>query len=175
MPRLKLLILDACVVIYLHELGLWEAITTSCDVHLSRIVINEVKYYEDDQGLRIPVDLSQDEREGRLSVFDTELDDIRRFQGRFDPTYLERLDAGESESLAFMLRSNQSFLISSSDSIVYKVLGNLNMGEQGISLEEIVQCIGRSRSDLLRQYRKEFRKKCTQDGQRDSIIGLGNL
>lgn len=175
MPRLRLLILDANVVIYLHELGLWETITAGCEVHLSRIVIDkEVQFYEDGRGHLIPINLSQDEQEGRLTVFEVELGDIRRFQKRFDPTYFERLDPGEAESLAFMLKSNQGFLISSADSIVYKVLGNLNMGDQGISLEEILQRIGRSRSDLPWQYRKQFRKKYTQDGQRDSITGLGD-
>ena len=38
MPKLKLLILDAGVVIQLHELQLWQPLLVSCDVHLSRIV-----------------------------------------------------------------------------------------------------------------------------------------
>lgn len=37
------------------------------------------------------------------------------------------------------------FKISSGDAIVYKVLGNLNMVEQGVALEEILQQIGLTR------------------------------
>lgn len=69
MPKLKLLILDAGVVIKLHELELWSSI----------------------------------------------------------------VDAGEAESLAFLVHQNDDYRISSGDAIVYKVLGNLNLGDQGIS------------------------------------------
>jgi hypothetical protein len=174
MPKLKLLILDANVVIRLHELNLWQTVTAECEVYLSRIVIDdEVKYYHGRDRDQL-VDLSPDVQAGRLHVFDVEMDDIKRFQDRFDPTYVERLDAGEAESLAHMLRSQEEYLISSADSIVYKVLGNLNMAEQGISLEEILQKIGHGLADSLWQYSKAFREKWTQEGQRDAITGLGD-
>lgn len=35
MSKLKLLILDACVVIQLHEMGRWADIVARCDVYLS--------------------------------------------------------------------------------------------------------------------------------------------
>ena len=144
------------------------------EVHLSRIVLDdEVKYYHGRDRDKL-VDLSEDVAQGRVQVFDVELDDLDEFRKRFDATYLERLDPGEAESLAYMLNSEQGYLISSADSIVYKVLGNLNMGEQGISLEEILQTIGHGRSGLTWQYSKGFREKYTKEGQRDSITGLGD-
>jgi hypothetical protein len=174
MPKLKLLILDANVVIQLHELGLWQTVIAKCEVHLSRIVIDdEVKYYHGRERDKL-VDLSEDVTEGRLQVFDVEIGDFNEFRERFDPTYLERLDAGEAESLAHMLKSAQEYLISSADSIVYKVLGNLNMAEQGISLEEVLQIIGHGRSGLTWQYSKKFRERYTKEGQRDSVTGLGD-
>ena len=46
MPKLKLLILDANVVIYLFENGLWQKVLAQCEIHLSRIVAeDEVRYY----------------------------------------------------------------------------------------------------------------------------------
>lgn len=174
MPKLKLLIFDANVVIRLYELQLWQTVLGACDVHLSRIVVeDEVKYYHgrDQDNL---IDLSDDVANGRIQVFDVGLDAIRDFRKRFDPTYFERLDPGEAESLAFMLRSRDDYLISSADSIVFKVLGNLNMAEQGISLEEVLQKIGRGRSDLTWQYTKEFRQKYTSEGQTDFVTGRGD-
>lgn len=174
MPKLKLLIFDANVVIRLYELGLWQAVLTRCDVHLSRIVVeDEVKYYHGREQDRL-IDLSGDVADGRIHVFDVELDAIREFRARFDPTYMERLDPGEAESLAFMLRSPERYLISSADSIVFKVLGNLNMAERGISLEEVLQGIGQGRSDLTWPYTRRFREKYTREGQRDFVIGRGD-
>jgi hypothetical protein len=171
---LKLLILDANVVIRLCELGLWQAVLAGCDVHLSRIVVDdEVKYYHGKEQDKL-IDLSRDVANGQIRVFDVAAGTINDFRKRFDPTYFERLDPGEAESLAFMLGSREEYLISSADSIVYKTIGNLNMAEQGISLEEVLQKIGQGRSDLTWQYTKEFRLKYTDEGKRDSVIGRGD-
>ena len=173
MPKSKLLILDANVVIELHEIGLWAAVVEKYEVHLSRIVAEEeVRYFHGSRRDEV-ISLAGDLRAGRVHVFDVETEGIRRFRNRFEPTYFERLDPGEAESLAFLLLSDQSFLISSADSIVYKVLGNLRIGEQGISLEEVLRQIGLGRSDLDWQYTKRFRDKYTSEGQRDSITGYG--
>ncbi|MEY3226584.1 MAG: hypothetical protein RLZZ536_1203 [Planctomycetota bacterium] len=82
------------------------------------------------------------------------------------------LDDGEAESLAYMVRQSTDFLISSGDAIVYRVLGNLNRGEQGISLEEILQKPGLGRS-LQNPYTKRFREQYTRQGQQDMVRGRG--
>ena len=47
-------------------------------------------------------------------------------------------------------------MICSSDAIVFRVLAQLDLAEQGISLEEILQRIGFGR-DVALQFRKAFR------------------
>lgn len=49
MSRLKLLILDACVVIQLHELGRWQQVVEQCDIHLSEIVARREVKFDDDR------------------------------------------------------------------------------------------------------------------------------
>lgn len=46
MSRLKLLILDANVVIHLHEFGIWAKFIGVCDVHLPGTVVEESNFYE---------------------------------------------------------------------------------------------------------------------------------
>ena len=82
------------------------------------------------------------------------------------------LDDGEAESLAYMVRQSTDFLISSGDAIVYRVLGNLHRGEQGISLEEILQKLGLGRS-LQNPCTKRFREQYTRQGQQDMVRGRG--
>ena len=61
MAKFNLLLLDSVIVIRLHELGLWSRIIDSCDVHLTRTIVdNEVLYFEDGNGDRQPIDLSND-------------------------------------------------------------------------------------------------------------------
>lgn len=175
-PRLKLLILDANVVIHLHELGLWQKVVEQCDIHLSRIVAEtEVRYTKGDQAkdeYDEDIDISPDISAGRVQVFDVSVSEVGSFRSQFDPLYLGDLDDGEAESLTYMMIQRFDFNISSGDAIVYKVLGNLNLAEQGISLEEILQKIGLGRS-VPWPYQKAFREKYTRDGQTDRVQGRG--
>ncbi len=90
----------------------------------------------------------------------------------FDPTYTEKLDPGEVESLCHLLDAPDEFAISSADKIVYRVLGNLDRGEQGISLEEILEAIGLSRP-LQYQFTRAFRERWTQKGFEERLYRRG--
>ena len=173
MPKLKLLILDANVVIFLFENDLWQQVLARCEIHLSRIVAeDEVRYYHGKEADK-EIDLSNDVTQGRVHLFDLTPTDLKTFVDQFDPLYLDRLDPGESESLAFLVIAKDEYLISSGDAIVYRVLGNLNRGHQGISMEEVLQQIGMTRSKIPRQYSKQFREATTKEGEQDSIRGRG--
>jgi len=173
MPKLKLLILDANVVIYLHQNGLWQAVLERCEVYLSSIVIDdEVRYYEGKEYDEV-IDLSADVDAGRVRRFDVPVGEVKSFRDQFDPTYRGDLDPGEEESLAYLLQATERFVISSGDAIVYRILGNVNRGDPGLSLEEILQKIGIGRSGLPWQYTKTFREKYTKIGQQDFLQGRG--
>ena len=55
----------------------------------------------------------------------------------------------------------QNCLICSGDAIVYRVLGATGRSDQGISLQEILDRIGQTKS-LAWQYTKEFREQKTK-------------
>ncbi|MEN6494144.1 MAG: hypothetical protein ABFD16_07625 [Thermoguttaceae bacterium] len=173
MPKLKLLILDANVVIYLHEHELWQAVLERCEVHLSGIVIDdEVRFYPGTEYDEV-IDLSPDVDAGRIQRFDVPVSEVKVFRDQFDPVYRGDLDPGEEESLAHMLHAAKDFLISSGDAIVYRILGNVNRGDAGISLEEVLQKVGLSRGNLPWQYTKAFQERYTRVGQQEAIQGLG--
>jgi len=70
------------------------------------------------------------------------------------------------------VKQSPDFLISSGDAIVYRVLGNMNRGEQTISLEEILQKLGHGRT-VQNRYTKRFREQYTKQGQQDMIRSRG--
>ncbi len=102
MPKLKLLILDAGVVIYLHEIGLWQQVVANCDLYLSRIVAEtEVLFQKSEQDeYGYDIDLSPMIKSGAITVFDVSVSELKLFRNQFDLLYLGDLDDGESESLA---------------------------------------------------------------------------
>ena len=173
MSKLKLLILDANVVIFLHDAGVWSKFVALCDVHLPRTVVGEAAFHDDDEDQRHYIDLNDDISLGKVNVFDVSLSNLQKFQQRFDPLYASEIDPGELEALAYLFLSNEEFSISSGDAIVYRVLGRLGKGEQGISLEEILPQIGLSMPQIKWQYTKKFREKFTQDGFTDRMQNRG--
>ncbi len=145
--KFNLLLLDANVVIYLFELGLWDTLVGRCDIHLARAVKEESIFWEDDEGVCHNIDWSGYEEAGRITVFDVPLSKVRTFYERFDRVYSEKLDPGETEALAYLVDSdNEECLISSADKIVFRILGNLGLSDRGISLEEIFGKLGMRRS-----------------------------
>jgi hypothetical protein len=173
MPKFQLLLLDANVIIYAHELGIWDDLIDKCEITITRTVLEEETYYWfDEQDTPHRIDLNDNINAKDINCIDVPQSQLETFLEKFDPTYLDRLDPGEADSLALLDNSKESWLICSSDHIVYKVLGCLGRGGQGKSLEEILNTIGLGRQ-VKSQYSEEFRKKCTVQGEQDGIIGMG--
>ena len=162
--KFRLLLLDANIVIYLHELGLWELFIVKCSVTLTQTVVDEVISY----------DLGPDIRERRIQCIEVDLETVQRFTSKYGPVYLDRLDPGEADSLAFLMASREEWIISSADEIVFKVLGLEGRAEQGLSLEEILCKIGMTQPNLKKQYKKSDQEHVTRKGQIDWITGFGH-
>lgn len=172
MKKFRLLLLDANVVIELFRHGIWARVIETCEVYLSRTVVNEAHFYQDEAGERQDFNLDPDIREGKVTIVDVMPSQLSTFLSQFDRTYLERLDTGEAESLAYLMNSSDPCLICSADSIVYRVLGNVDRAEQGVSLEEVLQKVGLSRQ-LRRQFTKAFRETWTRKGFQERLGGTG--
>lgn len=153
----------------------WSAVVDKCELYLSSIVTHrESKYHQtaDDEWGQ-DIDLTDDIDMGKITIFAVSEEDVLAFKSQFEPDYFADLDDGEAESLAYLVSQREAFLISSGDAIVYKVLGNLNRGEQGISLEELLQKCGLGRKIEAYQYGKSFREQLTRIGTNDMIQGRG--
>jgi hypothetical protein len=173
MKKFRFLLLDANVVIHLFELGLWEQFLEKCDVLLAQTVAErEARFFFDKDGQQHGIDLSRDIAEKCLTIVEVTPPDLKGFFDRFDPSYLDRLDPGEAESLAYLVESKDPCQICSSDAIVFRVLAQFALEERGLSLEEILQRIGLGRS-LPRQFTKQFRAQWTTRGQEERIRGTG--
>lgn len=156
-PRIRLLLLDANAVIELHRLGLWSKVQALCDIHLARTVAEREADYYFEEGHKIAIDLAPAINAGSITVHDVPLAITRKFLSRFPRTFAQRLDPGELESLAHLVEVDGSCLISSSDIIVWRALGFLGLGDQGLSLEDILKRCGLGRT-LDDQYTEAFRK-----------------
>ena len=172
--KLRLLILDANVVIKLFELDLWDVVVEACEIYLAEsIVEGEAHFSMDAAGEKEYFDLQSYVADGRVKQFAVPSSDIGDFRSQFDPGYFERLDLGEAESLTFLVGQSERYLICSADAIVYRTLGNLNRLDQGISLEMLLRRIGRTAS-LPRAYSEAWCKEQIRKGFADRLQGRGS-
>jgi hypothetical protein len=172
--KFRLLLLDANIVIESFRLGIWDSLLERCDVHLAQIVVDESLYYLDDGGARHPIGLQPSIAAGTVTVFDPPHGELAAFTAKFKPGYVEKLDDGEAASLTHLTNRSDDCLICSADAIVYRVLGNLKLSEQGLSLEEILSKVGLGRA-LDWKFSKAFREHWTNEGFRDGLAKIGTV
>jgi hypothetical protein len=167
MKKSSLLLLDTSIVLKLIQEGLWGGVTEKYKVHVARSVFNEVQFIPDEEGFAVTVRLVEGPD---LIVFDVPYGNSAAFKNQFKPSLFEKLDAGELESLTYLFSANSGFLISSSDRVVFRILGTCARGDQGISLEELLQATGLQRN-LGWQYSKKFREEWTTRGFQEHLQG----
>jgi len=173
MPKFRSLVVDADVIIHAHEIGVWDQLTKKCDVVVGGIVIEQETYFwRDKSGVPQTIDLDAYVSDKAIERCDALPAEFGSFRARFDPVYLDRMDDGETESLVILIGSDDQCFITSGDKATYKVLGQLTLGDRGISLEEVLQQIGLGR-EVEHQFTKAYREKHTQHGEQDKIMGIG--
>jgi len=172
MTHSSFLLLDANVVIYLFKCGAWDKLIPRVRLQVAGTVLTEAHFYLNDAGERVDFNLQTYVDAGQLDLVEVSLGDVRGFLARFDPSYAEKLDPGEAESLAYLLAASSETRICSADAIVFRVLGDLDRGEQGLSLEEALQAAGLSRS-LPQQFSRKFRTQYTSKGVEERLYGRG--
>jgi hypothetical protein len=170
--KFRLLLLDANVVIEISRHGLWDLVVARCDIILTQTVLDEAQFYDDEEGNRCYIDLSAYVTAQAIEVVDPSLSEMNALQAQFDPTYVEKLDPGETASLAYLLSEPEECLICSADKIVYRVLGCLGRPDQGVSLDEVLGQIGLRRR-LGKEFTKAYREEWTKKGFQEGLTGLG--
>lgn len=171
MTRSRLILLDANVVIHLFELDLWKQVVARCQIVIAQTVVDEAHFFERD-GDRFPIDWEEMVRAGSVEIRAMTATEVQTYCNRFDPTYYEKLDPGEAESLALLERDTDA-RICSADKIVWRVLGNTNQAERGVSLEEILRQVGLTKA-LPERFSKAFREKWCKAGSVERFMGLGD-
>ncbi|MGO8672513.1 MAG: helix-turn-helix domain-containing protein [Capsulimonadaceae bacterium] len=174
MPTYRLLLLDAVIVIALHELGIWSSIRDRCEIHLTRTIMKECKYWTDDTGGRHTIDLGSDERAGKIFVHDLDESELDPLRSNFGSDILSQLHFGEEEALAILYNSADDYRTCSADRIVFRILGALKRSDQGVSLEEILRATGLSRS-LSHKFSKSFKEEWCRKGFAEGAQGLSSL
>lgn len=185
MKKFPLLLLDAGPIIKLFELNLWNKLLQACDVTVSRTVIPELKWAS--QGFEdVSIDIEPYEGKG-LRIIDHGTATVASFYAKLSPLYKNLIepDDGEVATLEYLLSSSERWILCTADGPVFRLMGSLGRGEQGISLQELTDKVGfqiginwakvSPRNADWWKFTKKFREVYTQKGQIDAAQGQGLL
>lgn len=171
--KYKFLLLDTGPIIKLFELGVWDIFIERCDVTLARTVAEIEAQYACGEKKDIKIDLKAYEQMGKIKIEDVPLKQMSEFINKFPINYKETIHSGEKETLAFFYYSQYNWMICSADAAVYRVLGAMGKAEDGVSLEQILDKIGLSKSNLEWKYTEKFKNHYTKMGSSDFLQGQG--
>jgi hypothetical protein len=155
-------LLDADVIIDLHRLGIWEHIVKNHKVHIPSIILHkETYYYEDESGIRHPIDL---EKVIGVTIyeFSCSAEELLLFKEQFDRVFQEELHDGEKEALV-LLQKQENILLCTCDHAAIKTLALLDLSDRGISFENLLKKSGVTKKLEYKHTEKRF-KKCLSEG-----------
>jgi hypothetical protein len=167
MKKFRCLLLDAGPIIELHRLKLWGRFLECCEVTVARTVAEDEAQFTGEGLDKEHFDFTDDIAQNRIQVVDLDLPVVAAFRKTI-PIALAQVDPGELVTLAFLVSQDLSWKVCAADNAVFRVLGYLGRGGQGISLEEILKEIGLEQN-LKKQFTKNFRKDCTKQGEAEGI------
>lgn len=159
----RLFLLDAVVIIYLHELGLWRQVTGAAEVIVPGVVADrEVRYWsKQGQGNgpgRHPIDLRADEASGRITVREADASDLLETQALLPTIVRGGVDLGELEALTLIrLASEPRPAFCTADRLAFHGLCHLGFGELALSVEALLRKLGLTpKGGVSRQYSQEL-------------------
>jgi hypothetical protein len=172
----KLVLLDANIIIYLHELGIWSEIIERVEIIIPSIIFNdEAAFYrsKDNNKLPIKIDLAKNLNDGKIILCEAEAMEMIELKTVFNPGFAESIHDGEAEALAILKRKVKTDLkFCTADYFAIQALAMLGFSEHGISLEVLLSAIGFQK---IIKYR--YTEKCLQDqlriGCQNRITGSG--
>jgi len=144
---LKKVIVDANVIIKLHELGKFESLLKVCEVYVTETIKDEARFYLQDLGNGVPrkvmIDLDGYIRKGRLKVLrDPPMDKIAEFSARLEKKLPDKgIQLGETSCLIHLEESGSDYYFCTGDRAVMFVAGYMGFGDRLISLEALLGMI----------------------------------
>lgn len=167
-------LLDANIIIHAHASGVWALLMEHVTPVVPSTVMREATHYIDPaMGMRMEIHLEPSLMAGSLREVAASPEHIAAFLARFDPVFVQRMDAGEAEALAMLAAGElPEHRFCTSDGPAIRALCLLDLPEVGLSLETLLRDVGLSRT-LPSQYRETFFREMLSRGAQERIAGVG--
>ncbi len=140
----RLLLLDADVIIWLNQVGLWDSILKNYEIHVASTVVNEATHYSDEFGRKISIDLNSRIDNKELKEISADVLQLKVLVDRLPRDKIELHD-GELESLAVVYHNLiEGMNICLIDRAAIIGMAYLEIEAKGRSVEEVLLNCGLS-------------------------------
>jgi hypothetical protein len=154
----KLLLLDADVVIDLHALGLFEKISNTYHICLTRSVFEEAIYYRKD-GAKIAIDITKE-----VTIKNVGLESLKKVQRKAKEARLV-IDPGEAASIAYLIQTEKEITFCSCDQAAIKLISYMELDQKAISLEKALRSAGYHGKNLYPRHLEKTFKAAVKKGK----------
>lgn len=159
----RLFLLDAVIIIHLHELGLWGRVMEEAEVIVPGVVADrEVRYWSKRQAegepVRNAINLRADAAAGQIRIEEADAGDLRETQVLLPAIIREGVDPGELEALTLIrLAKDPKPAFCTADRLAFHGLCHLGFHEIALSLESLLIRLGLiPKGGLRRQYSQDL-------------------
>jgi len=173
--RLKLILLDADVIIEAYRIGIWLDLIGRVQIAVPSIVAHdEALFYSEEEG-RIPqqINLPKLIQKGEiceLMASDIEMGDL---YSKFDRVFVEGLHDGEAEAIALIYAQKaEGYKFCTGDKVAIQSLAMIGYSSEGISMEKLLSNVGLQKN-LSHQFTESYFKKWLGIGKKRLITGNG--
>ncbi|MBP5296285.1 MAG: type II toxin-antitoxin system VapC family toxin [Bacteriovoracaceae bacterium] len=160
--KLKLVILDANVIIDLYRNGIWEKLISRYEVYVPSVVIrDEVIYFIGRDQQKKELNIRDDVKNGKIKIIAAKMDDYLRLKQKVIDDYYESLDPGELEAIALLYSGEyEDYKFCTGDKAAIRALTIFDLTFQGISLEKLLQDASIKFAGFAKNYsEQEFKKQ----------------
>ena len=143
--KLKLVLLDANIVIKAYEIGIWSELISKVEIAVPSIVAHTEALFHSKVLGKIPEEINLPKLilEGKiveLSASDIEMSDL---YNKFDRVFLEELHGGEAEALALIYAGKfLEYKFCTTDKVAIQGLAMIGYSSNGISMEKLLSSVG---------------------------------
>ncbi len=169
------MLVDACAIIDVCEIGWWDEVVDSCDLAVPSYVVREAYYYVGPEGWNEIIDLDSYISDGKVAELAASAEEMIALREVFTQPKLEAIDPGEAEALALIHAGRaHGRLYCSTDGHAIECLALMGKSEIGISLEALLSRLGYTLpQEAARKCREEFFRQHQQAGREQRIRGQG--
>jgi hypothetical protein len=172
---LKLWLLDADVIIKFLELGIFDRLAESHEIHVTSTVAEEVKYFYRD-GEQVLIDFRQVYiSTQKVNEASASADEVKCILVRMPSLKRQTIHAGELEALAVLSREKE-LILCTFDCAAIRSIPFLDVDERAISAERLLQVSGLTLSPAFKldpRLSEGYFRSNLEEGRREFVLAFG--